>query len=46
MQQQPEWMLAVMTVSDHFVTNEKADVDERERGFTDMMKLSLETAIR
>ncbi|MDO4833631.1 MAG: purine-nucleoside phosphorylase [Bacillota bacterium] len=38
--------LAVMTVSDHFVTNEKADVDERERGFTDMMKLSLETAIR
>lgn len=38
--------LAIMTVSDHFITNEKAAVDERERGFTDMMKLALETAIR
>lgn len=38
--------LAIMTVSDHFITNEKAAVDERERGFTDMMKLALETAVR
>ena len=38
--------LAVMTVSDHFVTGEKATVEEREKSFTDMMKLALETAIR
>lgn len=38
--------LAVMTISDHFVTNEKATVEQREKSFTDMMKLALETAIR
>ena len=38
--------LAIMTVSDNFVTNEKATADEREKKFTDMMKLALETAVR
>lgn len=38
--------LAMMTISDHFVTGEKATPDERQRSFTDMMELALETAIR
>lgn len=38
--------LAMMTISDQFVTGERATPEERERSFTDMMKLSLETAIR
>lgn len=38
--------LAIMTVSDNFVTNEKATVQQREKRFTDMMKLALETAVR
>ena len=38
--------LAIMTVSDNFVTNEKATADEREKKFTDMMKLALETAVK
>lgn len=37
--------LAMMTISDHFVTGEKATTQEREREFTDMMELALETAI-
>lgn len=38
--------LAIMTISDHFVTGEKASADEREKNFTEMMKLALETAIK
>ena len=38
--------LAVVTISDHFVTGRKATVEQREKSFTDMMKLALETAIR
>lgn len=38
--------LAIMTVSDHFITNAKATVQQREKSFTDMMRLALETAVR
>ena len=38
--------LAVMTISDHFVTGEKATAEERQNSFTDMMKLALEAAIK
>ncbi|MDO4486516.1 MAG: purine-nucleoside phosphorylase [Bacillota bacterium] len=38
--------MAIMTISDHFVTGEKATAEERQSTFTDMMKLALETAIR
>lgn len=38
--------LAMITISDHFVTNEKATTEQRQSGFTDMMKLALETAIK
>ena len=38
--------LAIMTISDQFVTNKKATVQEREKSFTDMMKLALETAVK
>lgn len=38
--------LAIMTISDHFVTGENATAEERQNAFTDMMKLALETAIR
>ena len=38
--------LAIMTISDHFVTGEKATADERQTSFTDMMKLALETAVK
>ena len=38
--------LAMMTISDQFVTGEKATVEERQKNFTDMMKLALEAAIR
>ena len=38
--------MAIMTISDHFVTGEKATAEERQNTFTDMMKLALETAIR
>lgn len=37
--------LAIMTVSDHFVTGEKTTAEERETTFTDMMELALETAV-
>ena len=36
----------MMTISDHFVTGEKATAEERQSTFTDMMKLALETAIK
>ena len=38
--------IAIMTISDHFVTGEKATARERETSFTDMMKLALKAAIR
>ncbi len=38
--------LAMMTVSDEFLTGNKSSVEDRERNFTDMMKLALEAAIR
>ncbi len=37
--------LAVLTVSDQFVTGERADNEERQKSFTDMMKIALETAV-
>ncbi|MGN0659147.1 MAG: purine-nucleoside phosphorylase [Emergencia sp.] len=38
--------LAMMTISDHFVTGDKATVEERQTAFTDMMRLALEAAVR
>lgn len=38
--------LAMMTISDHFVTGEKATSEERQTKFTDMMKLALEAVTR
>ncbi len=38
--------LAILTVSDHLVTGESLSSDDRQNSFTDMMKLSLETAVR
>lgn len=35
--------LAIMTISDHFVTREIVSSEDREKNFTDMMKLALET---
>lgn len=35
--------LAIMTISDHFVTGEAVSSEERQESFTDMMKLALET---
>ena len=37
--------LAMMTISDHFVTGEKATAEERQTSFTNMMELALEAAI-
>ena len=37
---------AIMTISDHFISGEKASLEDRERNFTDMMKLALETAVK
>lgn len=37
--------LAMMSISDHFITGEKADAKMRQEGFTNMMKLALEIAI-
>ena len=38
--------LTMMTISDHFVTGEKATVEQRQNQFTDMMKLALEAAVK
>ena len=38
--------LAVCTVSDHIITGEALDADQRQTSFTDMMLLALETALR
>ncbi|MCQ4637346.1 purine-nucleoside phosphorylase [Anaerovorax odorimutans] len=37
--------LAMMTISDHFVTGERSTTEEREKSFTDMMQLALEMAV-
>ncbi len=37
--------LAILTVSDHLLTGEALPAIERQNNFTDMMKLSLETAV-
>ncbi len=37
--------LAILTVSDHLITGEALSAEERQNSFTDMMKLSLETAV-
>ncbi len=36
--------LAICTISNHLITGEELSTDERERGFTDMIRLALETA--
>lgn len=38
--------LAILTVSDHLVTGESLPSEDRQNTFTDMMKLSLETAVK
>ena len=38
--------LGIFTVSDHLITGESTTAEERQNTFTDMMKLSLETAVR
>ena len=38
--------LAIMTISDNFVTGEKATAEERQNSFTDMMTLALELAAK
>ena len=37
--------LAMMTISDHFVTGERSTSEERQQSFTDMMELALEMAV-
>lgn len=37
--------LAILTVSDHLLTGESLSAEERQNSFTDMMTLSLETAV-
>lgn len=36
----------LLTISDSLVTHEATTSEEREKSFTDMMKLALETAIK
>ncbi|MDO4345288.1 MAG: purine-nucleoside phosphorylase [Eubacteriales bacterium] len=38
--------LGIFTVSDSIVNGEELDADERQNGFTNMMKVALETAVR
>ncbi len=38
--------LAICTISDHIITGEATNADERQNSFTQMMTLALETAIR
>ncbi|MFV1963194.1 MAG: purine-nucleoside phosphorylase, partial [Acidimicrobiia bacterium] len=37
--------LAILTVSDHIVTQEETTSDEREKTFSDMITISLDTLI-
>ncbi len=36
--------LAILTVSDHFVTGDRATVEQRQKNFTDMMAIALDAA--
>lgn len=38
--------LAIMTISDHFVTGERSTAEERQQSFTEMMELALEMAVK
>jgi len=38
--------VAMVTISDHFVTDKKSTALERQEGFTNMMKLALEAAVK
>lgn len=38
--------LAIMTISDHFVTGERCTAEERQQSFTEMMELALEMAVK
>lgn len=38
--------MAMMTISDHFVTGERSTAEERQKSFTDMMELALEIAVK
>lgn len=37
--------LCIVMISDHFITSEQSTSEEREKTFTDMMKVALDTAI-
>lgn len=37
--------LCILTISNHFITEEETTAEEREKTFIDMMKIALETAI-
>lgn len=37
--------LCIVTMSNHFITDEETTAEEREKTFTDMMRIALETAI-
>jgi purine-nucleoside phosphorylase len=37
--------LAILTVSNHFATQEESPAEEREKGFVNMMNIALETAV-
>ncbi|MGI6748528.1 MAG: purine-nucleoside phosphorylase [Anaerovoracaceae bacterium] len=36
--------LCIVTISDHFITSERSSAEEREKSFTEMMQIALETA--
>ena len=38
--------LAMVTITDHFITGEHASSEQREKANSDMIKLALETVIR
>ena len=38
--------LAMMAISDHFVTGERSTTEERQKSFTEMMELALEVAVK
>lgn len=38
--------MAMMTISDHFVTGKRSTAEERQKSFTDMMELALEIATK
>ncbi len=38
--------MAMMTISDHFVTGERSTAEERQKSFTNMMELALEVAVK